>query len=209
MTPDRRSSAAGEIFVEKETRLSALINGNGNAGMLALHRATTMALDRARSQGFGIVGTHHTATSTGALGYYVDKIGRDGYIGLALAQSPEFVAPHGARKAIFGTNPIAISVPADGGPVTMDMATAAYAWFGVLQAKTAGVPLPPGVAINAAGADTTSPQEVLDGGAIKVFDDSHKSSNLALMVELLAGERREEAQVALQALLYGCAVVAG
>lgn len=30
-------------------------------------------------------------------------------IGIVLAQSPEFVAPHGAKKAVFGTNPICIS----------------------------------------------------------------------------------------------------
>jgi len=31
------------------------------------------------------------------------------------------------------------------------------------------------------------PLQVLNGGAIKVFDKSYKGSNLALMVELLAG----------------------
>lgn len=60
--------------IEKETRLSALINGSGEAGMLVLSRATTLALDKAREHGFGIVGTHHTSTSTGALGYYAEKV---------------------------------------------------------------------------------------------------------------------------------------
>lgn len=55
-------------MVEKETRLSALINGNNSAGMLVLHKATQMAIERARGQGFGIVGTNHTPSSTGALG---------------------------------------------------------------------------------------------------------------------------------------------
>jgi LDH2 family malate/lactate/ureidoglycolate dehydrogenase len=78
-------------------------------------------------------------------------------------------------------------VPAASGPVTMDMATAAYAWFGVLEAKTAGKDLPPGVAMNAAGEDTRDPSAVLEGGALKVFDSGHKGSALALFVELLAG----------------------
>jgi len=93
----------------------------------------------------------------------------------------------GAKQAIFGTNPICVSVPAADGPVTMDMATAAYAWFGVLEAKTAGVQLPPGVAMDSAGHDTTDPNAVLAGGALKVFDGSYKGSALALFVELLAG----------------------
>lgn len=92
--------------------------------------------------------------------YYADLVGREGLIGIVLAQSPEYVAPHGARKAIFGTNPIAISIPAEEGPVTMDMATAAYAWFGVLEAKTAGRPIPEGVAMDAQGNPTTDPNAV-------------------------------------------------
>lgn len=54
--------------IEKETRLSALINGNNSAGMLVLNMATDMAIERAKGQGFGIVGTNHTPSSTGALG---------------------------------------------------------------------------------------------------------------------------------------------
>jgi hypothetical protein len=56
------------------------------------------------------------------------------------------------------------------GPVVMDMATAAYAWFGLLEAKTAGRPIPGDVALNAQGQATTDPNEVLSGGAIRVFD---------------------------------------
>ncbi len=44
--------------------------------------------------------------------YYVDLISKEGLIGIVLAQSPEFVAPHGAKQPIFGTNPIGISIPA-------------------------------------------------------------------------------------------------
>ncbi|GFR53198.1 hypothetical protein Agub_g15947 [Astrephomene gubernaculifera] len=182
-----KSPAASPPVIEKETRLSALINGNNSAGMLVLHKATQMAIERARSQGFGIVGTNHTPSSTGALGYYVDLISREGLIGIVLAQSPEFVAPFGAKQPIFGTNPIGISIPAQDGAVTMDMATAAFAWFGLLEAKAAGRPIPPDVAMNAAGQPTSDPNEVLQGGAIRVFDKSYKGSNLALMVELLAG----------------------
>lgn len=98
------------------------------------------------------------------------QVANAGLIGIVIAQSPEFVAPYGAKKAVFGTNPIAISVPAENGPVTMDMATSAYAWFGVLEAKTAGRPLPHGVAQNAEGEITEVPDEVLQGGAIRVFD---------------------------------------
>ncbi|PNH04783.1 Glyoxalase domain-containing protein 4 [Tetrabaena socialis] len=172
----RRSPTARPPVVEKETRLSALINGNNSPGMLVLKKAALMAVERAKAQGFGIVGTNHTASSTGALGYYVDLISRQGLIGIVLAQSPEFVAPHGAKQPIFGTNPIGISIPAEDGAVTMDMATAAFAWFGLLEAKAAGRPIPGDVAMDSEGLATTDPNDVLSGGAIRVFDRSYKGS---------------------------------
>ena len=62
--------------------------------------------------------------------YHTERIARAGYIGIALSQSPEMVAPHGASEPIFGTNPIAISIPTGEGrdPITFDMATSAMAW---------------------------------------------------------------------------------
>jgi hypothetical protein len=191
--------------VVKDTPLSAVIDGQRESGMLVLNQAAEMAVAKARNNGMAIVGTNNTCTSTGALGFYADKVrrppaaahpcalasappaclptaapkgpaqlhrplrpptptqlAREGMIGIVLAQSPEFVAPHGAKQAIFGTNPIAVGIPsAQGGdPMVMDMATAAYAWFGLLEAKTAGLPIPGDVAYDAKGELTTDPNEV-------------------------------------------------
>jgi hypothetical protein len=63
-----RSPIASEPVVEQETHISALINGNNSPGMLVLRQAVSMAAQRATSHGFGIVGTNHTASSTGAIG---------------------------------------------------------------------------------------------------------------------------------------------
>ncbi len=49
----------------------------------------------------------------GACRFYAEQLGREGLIGIVLAQSPEFVAPYGAKQAIFGTNPISVSIPAN------------------------------------------------------------------------------------------------
>jgi LDH2 family malate/lactate/ureidoglycolate dehydrogenase len=68
-----KHAKASAPVIEKETRLSAVINGNNTAGMLVLHQAMRMAIDRAKEHGFGIVGTNHTPSSTGALGYVVSS----------------------------------------------------------------------------------------------------------------------------------------
>lgn len=72
-----------------------------------------------------------------------------------------FCYPLGSKQAIFGTNPIALSIPSQEGSVTMDMATAAFALFGVLEAKAAGRPVPDGVAQDSEGRPTTVPDEVI------------------------------------------------
>ena len=82
----------------------------------------------------------------------------------------------------------AVGIPTAGGsPVVLDMATSSYAWWGVMEAATAGRQLPEGIAQDKHGAPTRDPSAVLDGGALVSFDRSHKGSALGLIVELLAG----------------------
>ncbi len=171
-----------------ETPISARIDGGKSLAMAVLVQAVRIAAEKAARAGIGLVTTANTPNSTGYLGWYVKQLSARDLIGVVLAQSPEFVAPFGAYEPIFGTNPIAISVPGPRGQaaVTLDMATSAYALFGLLEAKTAGRSIPDNVAYDGNGNQTTDPAAAL-AGAIRVFDRSHKSSGLALMVELLAG----------------------
>jgi LDH2 family malate/lactate/ureidoglycolate dehydrogenase len=177
---------AGEISVVKETKLSALIDGNHNMGMVVLKQAMEKALKKAKRYGFGIVGTFNTNTSTGAIGYYANKIAKQGYIGFVFAGSPESVNTHGSYEPIFGTNPLAIGVPTNEEPVVLDMATAYMAYFGLIEAKTAGRSIPEGIAYDAEGNITTDPAKAMDG-AIRPFDKSYKGAGLAMMVEVLTG----------------------
>jgi cystathionine beta-lyase len=182
-----RDPSCVPVTTEHETMLSANLNGGKNAGMVVLHRAMQIAAEKAETHGFGICGTNNTSTSTGALGYYAETLAKRGLIALVFAVSPEFVAPNGAIEPIFGTNPIGVGIPTADGPVVLDMATSAYSFFGLLEARTAGKKIPHGVAIDGKGNITEDPNAAIDGGAIKTFDGGYKSSNLALIVELLAG----------------------
>lgn len=181
-----KNKEAGEIKVQKETKLSALLDGAGNQGMVVMTQAVDMAMKKAKEHGFGIAGTFNTCTSTGAIGYYADKIARQGLLGFVFAGSPETVAMHGSYQPIFGTNPLAIGVPTSGDPVVLDMATAAMAWFGLVQAKTAGQKIPGDVAYDGEGMLTTDPAKAMEG-AIRPFDRSYKGGGLALIVEVVTG----------------------
>ena len=175
--------AAGEISLVKETKLSALIDGSWNQGMVVLSRATQLAIDKAKAHGFGIVGTQRTNSPTGAIGYYARWMAEQGLIGFVCSGAPELMAMHGSYEPFLGTNPLAIGIPSSGQPLVFDMATAAIAWYGVILAQAEGDPIPGDVAYDARGQLTTDPEAAL-AGAIKAFG-GYKGAALALIVETL------------------------
>ena len=181
-----RNPLAGEIAVEKETPLSVWINGNKNHAMIVVGKAVEMVKEKAARSGFAIAGTYNTNTSSGAIGYYASRLADAGLIGFAVSRSPERVAVHGSFEPIFGTNPLAVAIPARPDPVVLDMSTAATSFFGLVEAKTAGRSIPDDMAYDRQGVPTTDPQRAIEG-AIRSFDRSYKGSGLALICEILAG----------------------
>jgi LDH2 family malate/lactate/ureidoglycolate dehydrogenase len=181
-----KSPKAGDLSIVRQTTASALIDGNHNPGMVVLKRAVNMVLEKAQETGFGIVGTFNTGTSTGALGYYARELALEDYIGFVFAGSPPTVCACGSFEPIFGTNPVAIGVPTDTEPIVLDMATAALAWYGLVEAKTAGRCIPERLAYDSSGEFTTDPAKAMEG-AILPFDGGHKGSGLAMMIEILTG----------------------
>jgi len=180
-----KNTDAGTVTITKETKLSAMIDGSKNMGMIAMNMATEMAMAKAKEHGFGVVGTSNTYTSTGAIGYYATHIAKQGLIGIAFAGSPPTVAPHGSYEAVYGTNPLAIGVPADPEPIVLDMATGAMAYYGLIEAKIAGKTIPEGYAYDKNGNPTTDPSAAMNG-AIKSFG-GYKGSGLGFMVTALTG----------------------
>ncbi|MCY4538016.1 MAG: Ldh family oxidoreductase [Chloroflexi bacterium] len=174
---------AGQIGVAKETKLSALLDGGWNQGMVVMSRSCEIAIKKAKEHGFGIVGTRRTNSPTGAIGYYGRWIADEGLLGFVFSGSPELMAVYGSYEAFLGTNPLAIGIPTAGKPIVLDMATAAIAWYGIHLANAEGKKIPEGVAYDRDGQFTTDPGQAL-AGAIKAFG-GFKGAALALIVEIL------------------------
>ncbi len=172
--------------VIRETKVSALIDGGGNATILVCRMANEIAIEKCRKSGIAIVGTQHTFASSGAIGYYVHEITRHSFIGIVCAGSPGSVAPFGSCDPLLGTNPMAFGFPTMEEPVIFDMATSAITWYGLVQAQTLGQELPEGLTMDEDGNPTTNPGEAMKG-AILPFDKSYKGSGLGLAVEILTG----------------------
>ena len=113
-------SGDGQPTLEIDTPTGGRLNGNQAMSMVVINRAVEIAIEKALTSNAGIVGTFNTSQSMGAVGFYAEKIAAQGLIGLVFATSPEFVAPHGAKQPILGTNPITCAVPTDQGTFLMD-----------------------------------------------------------------------------------------
>lgn len=177
---------APEITIEKNSPVSVQINGNQNHAMIVMNRAIEEVLRKAGDSGLAIASTFNTSTSSGAIGYYASRLALKGFIGFVFSRSPERVAAYGSYEPVFGTNPIAIAIPAEPDPVVLDMSTAATSFFGLVEAVTAGRSIPDDMAYDAQGESTTDPKKAITG-AIRSFDRSFKGSGLALIAEILAG----------------------
>jgi len=183
----------------KQTKASALIDGGQTQGMVVLKQATDIALNKTLTSGFAIVGTCNTSSSTGSIGYYANEIAKRGFVGFVFASSPPTVCPHGSYESLYGTNPIAIGIPVhNSDPLVLDMATSAMAYFGLVEANTAGKSVPSDVGFDSQGNSTTDPAKILNGGAIRSFDRSYKGSSLGLIVSILCGPLVRAAYVGLK-----------
>ena len=138
----------------------------------------------AKISGIGILAmteVHHMA----ALWPEVEALAEHGLAAIACTTYMPAVAPTGATKALFGTNPLAFAWPRPGKtPVVFDMATASMAMGEVQIAARDGRDVPPGTGLDGDGKPTIDPSKIADGGVLLPFG-GHKGSAIAMMVELL------------------------
>lgn len=172
--------------IEQESESSARINANFYPAMVVLHHASILAAKKAAAAGIAVIGTYGSHQSTGAAGYYADLIAKSGCIGLVFCGTPAFVAPYGASERCFGTNPIALGVPAGGINIVSDITTSSTAFFEALLAKERGIPLPPGRAFDRSGVATTDPAAAMEG-AFTPLDGGTRGSALGWNTSVLTG----------------------
>jgi LDH2 family malate/lactate/ureidoglycolate dehydrogenase len=170
------------IRVIHETPQSALLDGGDHVGYVVAHRATAIAVDKATRHGMAIVGANNTYY-TGLFAYYVEMATRANLVGIAAGNASAMVAPHGAREALLGTNPIAFGFPSTGDPIIWDIGTSAIMQGEVMLHRRLGEPLPEGVALDKEGVPTRDPAAAL-AGALRTWG-GHRGSGLAIVVQLL------------------------
>ncbi len=161
------------------------IDGHRGFSPLSLQRGHDLLVARARSQGIAALAINNTL-NVAALWPEVERLADDGLVGFAFVSAIPYVAPFGGTKPVFGTNPMAFAWPRPGKPALVFDQASSMSARGEIQIRMRdGRMLPDGWAIDAAGQPTNDPQAALSGAQLP-FGEA-KGSNIALMIELLAG----------------------
>jgi L-2-hydroxycarboxylate dehydrogenase (NAD+) len=167
-----------------KTKVSTIIDAKGNPGMLIAPLAMKEVIRLAKENSIGIVGIKGYFNTTGSISYYCEKIAKQNFICLIFPQATPIISPFNAKKALFGTNPIAFGIPSNPKPIIFDMSTSAIAWGNVLKHKLENTTLPKDVAIDKTGKFTTDARKAI---ATRAFEASYKGSGLAMIVEIFGG----------------------
>ena len=160
--------------------------GNNCLAPMVLNKGLPELIKTAKENGVAVLAinnSHHMA----AMWPETETVAEEGLVAFACTSYKPAVAPAGAIKPLFGTNPISFAWPRPGKtPVVFDMATASMAMGEVQVAKREGHKVPLGTGLTKNGKETTDPAEITDGGVLLPFG-GYKGSGIAMMVELLAG----------------------
>lgn len=147
---------------------------------VAFHRVVASA----RSNGVTVL-VQHGAYAGGQLGWFTDRVARAGLMALATVTSSPLMSTGAGVARVFGTNPMAFSVPCDDeAPITVDQASSAAAFASVREAASTGATLPDGWALDAGLQPTNDPAAALDGAMLPF--GGYKGANIAWFVELFS-----------------------
>ena len=176
----------GKPEVKKVSPSVVKVLGNNCLAPVVLNKGIPELIKAAKENGVAVLAinnSHHMA----AMWPETEMIAEQGLVAFACTSYKPSVAPAGATKPLFGTNPISFAWPRPGKtPVVFDMATASMAMGEVQVAKREGHKVPLGTGLTKDGKETTDPAEIADGGVLLPFG-GYKGSGIAMMVELLAG----------------------
>lgn len=158
------------------------VDGEGGLGPVVAVEAIHHVAARARETGVALAAIRN-AGHLGAIGWYAERVAQAGQIVVVITTSEALVHPWGGRKALIGTNPIAVGVPAAPHPFVLDMATGVVSMGKIHDHANRGMPLEPGWALDCDGTPTQDAERAREG-AITPFGGA-KGYGLALAFELL------------------------
>ena len=179
-----------KIDILRETPTTVVLDANDGLGMVASHRAVTMAIDKAKVCGMGGAAVKNS-THYGIAGYWASMAAEQGFIAICGTNARPAVAPTGGVENMLGTNALTIALPTDDPfPFVLDCATSAIQRGNIEVWAREGKPTPEGTVISHDGTYLTDSQSILDallsGEAALTPFAGYKGYGYSMVVEILS-----------------------
>jgi len=174
-----------KIKIKKISPSITHIDGNNSIGFVAADIAIKTAIKNAKKTGIGLVAVKNSG-HYGLSGYYAEQAVKKNLVVMVFTNAPPAVAPYGALKSLFGTNPICFGTPTGSKiPFILDTSISMINRGKIRVAAREGKKIPEGVALDKFGKPTTDPKKALEGVQLPIA--GFRGSGLAWMVDILSG----------------------
>ena len=174
-----------KIKIKKISQSISRIDANNSIGFVAADIGIKQAIKNAKKTGIGLVGIKNSG-HYGLSGYYAEQAVKKNLIVFCFTNAPPAIAPHGARKSLFGTNPICFGTPTSSKvPFILDTSVSIINRGKIRVAARNGKKIPEGVALDKFGKPTTDAKKALAGVQLPIA--GFRGSGLAWMVDILSG----------------------
>ena len=174
-----------KIKIKKISQSISHIDANNSIGFVAANIGIKTAITNAKKTGLSLVAVKNSG-HYGLSGYYAEQAVKKNLMVMIFTSAPPAVAPHGALKSLFGTNPICFGTPTGSKiPFILDTSISMINRGKIRVAAREGGKIPEGVALDKYGKPTTDPKKALEGVQLPIA--GFRGSGLAWMVDILSG----------------------
>ena len=174
-----------KIKIKKISQSISHIDASNSIGFVAADIGIKTAINNAKKTGLGLVAVKNSG-HYGLSGYYAEQAVKKNLMVMVFTSAPPAVAPHGALKSLFGTNPICFGTPTGSKiPFILDTSISMINRGKIRVAAREGKKIPNDVALDKYGIPTTDPKKALEGVQLPIA--GFRGSGLAWMVDILSG----------------------
>ena len=173
-----------KIKIKKVSSSISHINANNCIGFVAADLGIKIAIKNAKKTGIGLVAIKKSG-HYGLSSFYAEQAVKKNLLVFCFTNAPPALAPHGAKKSLFGTNPICFGAPTGKAPFIFDSSASIINRGKIRRAEKLHLKIPFGVALNKKGKITTNAKQALLGTQLPIA--GFKGSGLAWMVDILSG----------------------
>ncbi len=174
-----------KIKIKKISKSIAHINGDNAIGFIAADIGIKVAIKNAKKTGIGLVAIKNSG-HYGLSSFYAEQAVKKNLLVLCFTNAPPAIAPYGARKSLFGTNPICFGTPTGNKvPFILDTSVSIINRGKIRVAAKLGQKIPLGVALDKYGKPTTDAKKALKGVQLPMA--GFRGSGIAWMVDIMSG----------------------